>query len=50
MEIVLQNLQHEKCFVYLEHVTIKGKPFEEALANLRELISEMCFSGSDRLI
>ena len=37
MEIVLQDLQHERCLVYLDDVIIKGETFEETLSNLKDV-------------
>ena len=37
MEIVLRNLQYEKCSVYLDDIIVMGKNFETALGNLKSV-------------
>ena len=37
MEIVLRNLQYEKCQVYLDDIIVMGKDFETALENLKSV-------------
>ena len=37
MEVVLNDLQFEKCLVYLDDIIVMGRDFETAMTNLREV-------------
>ena len=45
MEIVLRNLQWDKCVLYLDDIIVYGKDFASTLQNLREVLSRFALAN-----